>query len=315
MKNKSAYIKYIGNGLTVLAIILIIKKLLSYDLDYKMLFQPATMAIFIICVFAYALNVILSTIPWMKMVEIISGKKMPFITTMFVNVRSNLLKYIPGNVFQYIGKNELAIKCSIGHGQVATATVLDVIVMLVTALILGSLCIKDYFFTVIKTYVSVKYVVALGAGAAILFFFVVLLIIKKKLQEKILLILRNKTNPKKLAVCVFYYILQNLWVGAVYMTVLFVISGNSFREIPVLLIMGANIISGVIGFVVPGAPGGLGIREVVMILITQGMFDESVIMLSSVVYRIISVISDGLAFLIGLAALKISNGAKEEQGE
>ena len=44
-----------------------------------------------------------------------------------VFTRSNLYKYVPGNVFQYVGRNKLAEDAQVSHVDVACATVLDVL--------------------------------------------------------------------------------------------------------------------------------------------------------------------------------------------
>lgn len=309
MKNKKKYIKYIGNIITLLAVILIIRRLISYEVDYAMLLRPRMLIVLGGCLAAYVLNVILGAIPWLKMVEIVSNKKMPYLTTTFVHVRSNLLKYIPGNVFQYIGKNELAVKCDVGHVQVALSTILDVLLMLAVATVLGGICIRDYLFTIITTYVSLKYIAILGS-VGIIFLLVAGLYLKKKkesLIKQVLEVFRNKRNVKNLLECVLYYVIQNIWVGGIYVAMLLMVSGNSIETIPFVLIIGANIFSGVIGLITPGAPGGLGIREVVMALITQGVFIESAIMLTSVIYRVITVIGDGLAFLVVALIVRAGN--------
>ncbi len=309
MKNKSAYIKYVGNAVTVFAVFLIIKKLISYDLDYRIFLQPKTTVIIFICLVAYIINVLLSTVPWIKMLEVVSGKKMPYTTTMFVNVRSNLFKYIPGNVFQYIGKNELALKCNIGHAQVAISTLLDVIVMFSTSLLLGVLCIREYLLVIVKKYVSAKYVIAIAAILLIIFIAAFLYIKRKKpaLPGEAIKIIRNKNNIKSILLCFAYYMVQNMWVGLIYVAVLLMISGKGISEIPFFLIIGANVISWAIGFITPGAPGGLGIREAVMIFITYGMFDESMITLTSVLYRVITVLGDAFAFFICTWIIKATN--------
>lgn len=295
--------------MTGFAIILIVYKIKSYDLDYSAFMEPKMAAMLGLMLVAYTLNIISSTFPWKKMVEIVSGKELPYITTVFVAVRSNLLKYLPGNVFQYIGKNELAVKCSIGHAQVAFATLADIMVMLTTAFALGSIFVKDYLFEIVKNYLSLQNIIIIIIVGLICACIAAICLTKRNIDifERIVKILKHPGNIKKFFLCVIYYIIQNIWVGGIYIIILGTVSGNNNEQIPISLILGANIISGVIGLLTPGAPGGLGIREVVMLIITKGIFSEPDIMLTSVVYRVLTIIGDGLAFLVVFFAIKLCN--------
>ena len=65
------------------------------------------------------------------------------------------------------------------------------------------------------------------------------------------------------------------------------------------LFLGTYLFSWVIGFITPGAPGGIGVREAVMVLTCSTFLDTNTIMLYAVTMRIISTFSDVLAFFLG----------------
>ncbi len=298
MKVKYAWIKRLGNIITILAVVLIIKKIYSYNLDYTFFLKPYALLLVGACLAAYMISVILGVIPWLKMVEIVSGKNIDYRAAIFVQVRSNLLKYLPGNIFQYVGKNELAIRCNIGHAQVAISTMLDIAVMLLVATLLGVLCSYKYLISILKLYISYKQIFLLVIGLLFLLLFLGLYARKQKhLTRDIIQILKKKENHRKILVCILYYIIQNFWMSIIYIVILTLVSGSGTGDYSLFLIIGANILSGVIGLLTPGAPGGLGIREMVMLMITHGLYNESTIMLASVIYRFISIIGDILSFL------------------
>ena len=297
---KPNIIRYIGNIVTVVVIFLIYRKLLSYDLKYTLFLQPHVAICIGICLVAYVINVLASPLPWMQMLKITSNYKVPYQTAVSVSVRSNLFKYIPGNIFQYIGKNELAIRCGISHTKVAASTALDVIVMFSTSILLGILFVRKSLFSIINRYINLNSVIIVTIFIFFLLIFFFLYIVHKKniSYMKILRIIAKRKNLNCIVLCIIYYIIQNIWVGLIYILELWIISDQQIEAIPFLLIIGANIISWAIGFITPGAPGGLGIREAVMIFIVHGIFDESIITLSSVLYRIITIVGDLLSFLL-----------------
>jgi hypothetical protein len=62
-------------------------------------------------------------------------------------------------------------------------------------------------------------------------------------------------------------------------------------------LMGAYLLSILIGMITPGASGGIGIRETVMLILTQNHFSESMIVSSMVIIRVVSIVADIVAFL------------------
>lgn len=66
-----------------------------------------------------------------------------------------------------------------------------------------------------------------------------------------------------------------------------------------LLLTGAYAISWVIGFVLPGAPGGLGVREAALILLLNGAYPADAVLAFSLASRLATVIADALLFALG----------------
>jgi len=64
------------------------------------------------------------------------------------------------------------------------------------------------------------------------------------------------------------------------------------------LMMAAYSISWMLGFAVPGAPGGIGVREMVLSMLLSPVMDGDVIAVLSVLHRMITVAGDFLAYLL-----------------
>ena len=69
--------------------------------------------------------------------------------------------------------------------------------------------------------------------------------------------------------------------------------------------LGAYLFSWIIGFITPGSPGGIGVREAVMMLICSSFMDDSVIMSYVIMMRFISICADVVAFSFGVAYKKL----------
>jgi len=66
------------------------------------------------------------------------------------------------------------------------------------------------------------------------------------------------------------------------------------------VICGAYSLAWIIGFLIPGAPGGLGVRESALVLLLAGTFPRDVVLLIALLARLASVGADVLAFIVGL---------------
>ena len=80
------------------------------------------------------------------------------------------------------------------------------------------------------------------------------------------------------------------------------------------LVMGTYVFSWLAGFVVPGAPGGIGIRELVVTVLTRGSALGDTIMLAAIFHRLASVISDAVTYMIGLVMAKRDNDREMSDG-
>ena len=89
--------------------------------------SPNVGAALIVSLIVQALLILAACFPWLVFTQSLSGVKIPYRRAMPVYTRSNLYKYLPGNVFQYVGRNQLAADVQISHVDVACATVLDVL--------------------------------------------------------------------------------------------------------------------------------------------------------------------------------------------
>ena len=69
--------------------------------------------------------------------------------------------------------------------------------------------------------------------------------------------------------------------------------------------LGAYLFSWIVGFITPGSPGGIGIREAVMMLICGTFLDTPSIVLYAVMMRLASTCADIVAFGIGAGYQRI----------
>lgn len=306
-------LKIIGNVVMIIAIVFIVKRLLSYDIDYSFIVQGNNLWIFIGLIIAYAVSVIITSIPWKNMVYLITSEKIRFIEVATVSTKANVMKYIPGNVFQYIGRNELAVEKGLAHKEVAFSTLFDV------AINLGSVFLVTLIFSydTIVDWLNQKMGISLSVIAVILVIVgclavgVFAFLLKKKrlpLVERIV----SKKGCITVVGNIGLYVVLSLYTTWIYIHVLQMVSGGIFQRDAYWLVAGAVLASWIIGFVTPGAPGGMGVRESMLLIMLGGIMSEEAILLGVVINRVVSILGDLLALFIMQIVYKVRRMRKSE---
>lgn len=301
---KKNWYQYIGNFLTIIALIFLIKKVIAYDLDYNILLQEDNMLCLSICSALFGLHIFLVGISWKTLITILTDKKVPFYIVSDIWCKSNLLKYIPGNVFQYVGRNAIVPKMNLNHIDVGAATIIDILFNIIGVCIVG---IISYFPGLRITYQMYfqnnMHFIIIGTVIGILVVCILFYVFQNKLKgiKKRLQKLFIPFNIKKELLCILYYAFWAIYVGTIYIVVLFKMTDIKLNVQEMIVVLGAFLLSWIIGFVLPGAPGGIGIREAALTIILQGQFPIEEILFAIMIYRIVNVIGD----LLGLLYSKI----------
>ena len=252
--------------------------------------------------------------PWLKFIEIFSEKRIPFSAAMTVYTKANIYKYIPGNVFQYVGRNKLASDMEISHVDVACSTVLDIICGVISLGVISVIMLGDTVFRIIQEYRTTTLIV-LFIGVLLLFLvFSALFILRKKFSNYLMRYkaIFLKKNRRKLLAAVAYYLIMSTLSAAVNFMAAYLIFDNLTSVKQLITIAGGYIFAWILGYITPGAPGGIGIRESVMLIICGGIFETSV-MTYALVFRISSIFSDMLGLMIGVVYEKFSNRREENK--
>jgi len=295
--NKKIIIKTVGNIVTLVAIVFVVKQLFSSGIDYRGIFSVNNIIPIITIIFSQAVLVLLNSYPWATLVTTISEKRIDYMDIIEVYTKSNIYKYVPGNVFQYIGRNELASKRNIPHIKVAIATFLDVICNVISAFALSLFFLYDFTIKYIGE-IDIKFILIL------MIFFLVCITVIIVMKERIVnyLIEKNIRFTRKYIYtffkCFLYYIFSMIITSLMYCIVVF-----GILKIPIsfnlfINLFSAYILSWLVGFITPGAPAGIGIKEAVMVAVTGGLLNQPSIALSMIIIRILTTISDFIAYLI-----------------
>ena len=292
--------RILGNLLTIIAIVFVVKRFWNMGIDFKVLTSPKTMIALALAVVVQTFTLCVGCFPWLRFVEAFSDKKIPFSSAMPVYTKANIYKYIPGNIFQYVERNKLAIDMEISHVDVACSTILDIICGIIPLCMISVIMLGGTVYTFIRDYwENVKIIIVVGFIFLALFIFAIL-IFRKKLTTYFSRYKRifYTNNRKKLIPVVVYYIIMPLLSVFTYFIVVCLLFDQATSLGQRITIAGAYVFAWILGYITLGAPSGIGIRESVMIIVCGGMFEKDVIVYV-LLFRISSIISDILSFIIG----------------
>lgn len=296
MENK--WLRFIGNFIVVISLIFIIKKFIEFDIDYSKIFSVVNIIQLISISLCYAIISILQSYSWKSIIILLTNRGISWMDILITFTKAGLMKYLPGNIFHFIGRNELAIKCKISHLQVATSTMLDTLISFGASIFLAIFFYYKGLKKIINTY-KIDYSLIVLGFSLLIAICVVLYLLREKMRTY-LISLRQVASFKGVLIlfqCFVRYSVLGCFTSLLYIWILVGIVKIPFH-FPVEIVLGAVSLSSVIGFVTPGAPGGIGIREAVLSVLLTGYLDIAGALSAIVLFRLISILGDIWAYLI-----------------
>lgn len=289
-------VKLAGNILTVLALVLIVWRLFTMDMDYSFLLRSDRILWVVALTILYGFHIAALPFAWLLILQITTGSKLPFLIVQKVFCKSNLLKYIPGNVFQYVGRNEIAVLYDLRHRDVALSTVLDVGANVIGVFLVSAACYATGFQVGLESIgarlswpVIWGALFCLAAAAWILYR-------KRALYWDWLKGICTGKNAVRYGACLAHYMFYAVYTGLIYFAILTRILEVSVERETAFIVVGAYLLSWLLGFLMPGAPGGVGVRETVIVALLAPYVPSDPVLLAIILYRIVNTIGDLLAF-------------------
>ena len=309
-QNKKERIKkivsYVGTALMLVSLWFIGRRLLGYltaeDFDSSFLSSTWVIMGLLGVALVEGLGIFLAGLNFRSMVRNVSGVSTEPTLAATVYTSSNLYKYIPGGVLYVAGRNRLAVETEgLGHGKVAFATVVEGALIAVAAILVAVLNAFDHTMDYLR-YVDVLPIIGIVAGIIILAIIPVVYIFRHKISTGWKHITSNMEELTFLVVFKrfgFALLLMALWGGSFAATL--ALLGQSMNLGLVSTVVGLFILSWVAGFLTPGAPSGLGIREAVMLMFMGGIVDGGLLIIAMIIHRVLTVMGDLIAYAIALA--------------
>lgn len=269
---------------------------------------PAMLGIVIGALF-YASIIPISAWAWGRLLAD-AGTPKPLRELGMIMAITQMAKYLPGNVGQHIGRAAMSLSRGIGMRPFAVTVLIETVLALFAALLVGlagATLSQTGPATIFKEReialglaVGIGCAMMLGLGASLRWLPYLLRRYAPVYADMQWLIYlpRRTTLLLSLAAYSLNYILVG--IGLVFMARLLL---PEMATHDAMLLTGSFALAWVVGFFTPGAPAGMGVREVIMLSMISSSYAGPNGILLILALRLSTILGDGLCFLVGNAML------------
>lgn len=313
MKKKS--FKVIGYIFTVISFVFIARAIYSVKPDISLIKNPfLALADIVFASVVLALNVYLSAIAWKYILEFLCGHKLTHRDIVKVYVKSNIGKYIPGNIMHFVGRNVLGKKLGVDQINIAVGTGIEITALIFYACFWSVVLARKNFEEALRASVSHIGILPLAiicSVAVILAGIAAAYGIKKGYFQRVKFLFAK--GFKRLCAVLFVIYSITLITPGVFLALFFshILAINVTWQMCVF-ITASYVASWSIGYMLPGAPGGIGIREFSLLLMLRSVCKTESILAAIVLHRIASILGDLFAFLIEMIMSKKYSLSKKQ---
>lgn len=257
----------------------------------------------------YALSVLTTSLAWPAILKVLE-MPLPARMGIAIGLTAQVGKYLPGNVMHYFGRAALAARQSITLAQSGTTTIVELAAAPIAATLYVLVCVliepsvKDTLAQLPVVWDVRAVLIPLAAAAFALW----------------VLVRKFDISP---------YVSVRLWAGPVAALICsFGLAGLSFFFVIQAVTDGTSITWGsagavfalawLAGFLVPGSPAGLGVREALIIAFLTPSLGVAPTIVCALMHRILTAAMDIVMALTGgllMASASVGEGSREDAGD
>lgn len=252
----------------------------------------------------------IAVVAWQSITNRLQNSNVSFIAAYKIWMQSNIGKYLPGNIFHLVGRYALSRQEGLNSGSAFSGIVGEVILLAFAAVLLGLPPLVSGTLSIPLDVLAIPSLpninlrsnfiyFTIALLSAYLFFKGVRLVIKKNSLNLKNLINRSRAIVRISTLPLLCYIVIFAIAGIAAQLVL-TGGGQSSSQIDTTILISAYSLSFIVGFLVPGAPGGIGVRELVLVTLITPLVGFTDAFNLAIALRICSLIADFLGALTSI---------------
>ncbi len=287
------YVYFFGKSLGLIAIIYVFYKLSQeYTLDSFLAQFGLLQNLFPLLVFINILSIVIGIYAWHIMLLHYAKKHFSFLLSYYYFSKTEIAKYLPGNIFHFLGRQALASQVGIGQTQMAKTS------LLLSLLLLSGTVFTSTIFAFLAQDIP---------------FIILVLMALSSIATLILLVYLYPSFPLKKKLFMNSYLAISIALQGIMLGIIIMYQHDTFTAHLFFQCISIYTVSWLLGFVTPGASGGIGIREgtfIAMATYLQTDVASEIIIFSVLLVRLINICVDVIMYLSTYALEKKIKGLK-----
>jgi len=234
----------------------------------------------VVLTLVYAGALMLLALNWSSIMGILVAEPLPRALLLLSYTKSQIAKYVPGNIVHLVGRHVYLHNRGVPHRPLAAASMMELASLplaaaIALALLVPVIDVDDVASTAV---IGVIWTlpVALVAGIALSTLFM-----RETWRAPFVIVLIRATG---------FMLCQ----GVIFAIILAAV-GGSF----VVLAIPVAITAWLLGFLTPGAPGGIAVREAIIVALFSYAGTEESVLLAAILMRLVTTAGDLVLFLSG----------------
>ena len=303
MKNKTLkkLVKTAGRILLVLSVFFVGYKIYNLGIDFSVVTDiPRFLFMAFLALVLNVLSTFIQALVWGRWISFFSGTRVNKANALTIYGKSSIGKYLPGNVMHYVERNLFAAEYGLSQDKIAFSSVMEIIGQVMAAVLISVILLPKSFMQEVLRVVgdnSKTLIILVIIGISVLIAAAVFTVIKKVNVAKYLKEYKASDFIVTLIVTLIGSVVYLIMNGCGMVFLWTYCSGSVPGIENIRLIVSSYAAAWVCGFVIPGAPGGIGIREAVLSILL-GDITGGILMFMIIVHRLITIIGDFTVYLI-----------------
>lgn len=293
-KGRKNLIKQAGNIIAIIAMAFIAVRLYKYRSEIHDIWNAKLLTVILLAAVVCGALVIISSRCFHLLTLAVTKKDIKASLVIPLYVKSNLYKYLPGNIMHYVGRNQIAVESEATHPQIVLCTMTEMGVSCIAGLSAGLLLSYSFVRDWISRHDHRLLWLIVFAAVVVTAACTIMMITDNKLSARI----RTVINCRNLALItgiLLYNIANQITQGLMFVFLLKVM-GVAIAPEFYLSVAGVYAFAWLIGFITPGSPGGLGVREAMLSVFLSDVVSPGLISTAAILNRVITIFGDILAF-------------------
>lgn len=291
INKRTKYRNVVRSLFTVAALFAIIFIIREFMVQWPMVsqwrFSSYDLLILALAALVYGISLFFLAEAWHRLLHVFHPNCVNRKISYGIYSKTQVAKYLPGNILHLAGRNILVASDTIGHRSLLKITFLETLLMASAALIIASCGIAPHLANIYGQ--SAFIINGVFICAVIILIYPVFWAIPGHFIERV----------------------KQVGLSLGFMLIFFCLYGGIFLIISCLIGLQISMVSfssaplsWVVGFVTPGAPGGMGIREFSLFFLLRDISVEAQLLIAMAFFRIVTLLGDIVCLGVGRIFLR-----------